>query len=240
MMEPPSPPNLMAQTTESADNFGCLRTISIVFTVFVIITILILGIANLTSPYLQLAGVQVDATVTDKATWVSCGSEDCTDVYLVRYTFTTRKEQQIHGEEFVDHNQYHQLQLGAEWPVVYLRPDPITYESRYNAVARVARAWQFLWFFLAVYLFLFIVIGWRWLRKRQFQHESILTQGVVTQRWKTYDTEGNYYYSIAYTFPDGAETQATLTLSQYQQLKVGSPLLVRYLPSNPHRSRPEW
>lgn len=240
MNESHSPPELVAQTTESADNFGCLRVVSIVFIVFVIITILILGIADLTSPYLQTAGAQVNATVVDKTTYESCSQDDCSDVYIIRYTFRTLQEQLIQGEEFVDHNQYHQLELGADWPVVYLRPAPTTYESRYHVVVRVAKTWQFLWFFLAVYLFLFIVIGWRWLRAWQFQHESILTQGVITQRWKRKDLEDNYYYSIAYTFPDGAETQASVSLSQYQQVQVGSTIMVRYLPSNPRRSRPEW
>lgn len=240
MNESLSPPNLVAQTTQAAENFGCLRAILVVFTVFVIIMMLVFCIDHLTSPYLQTTGVQVNATVVDKATWNSCSDGGCTDVYRVRYTFTTLKEQPIQGEEFVDRSQYQQLQIGADWPVVYLRSDPTTYESRYHAVQSVARTWQLLYFTLMTYLFLFILMGLNWLRERQFQRKSILTQGVVTQRWKKYDEEYNYHYFITYTFPDGAETQAKLTLSQYQQLKVGSPLMVRYLPGNLRCSRPEW
>jgi hypothetical protein len=239
MNEPHSPPELVAQTTESADNFGCLRVISIVFIVFVIITILILGIADLTSAYLQRAGVQVNATVINKTTYESCSQDDCSAVYMIRYTFRTLQEQLIQGEEVVDHHQYHQLQLGADWPIVYLHPDPTAYESRYRAVKRVAETWQLLYFFLITYLFLFMLIGLNWLRERQFQRKSILIQGVMTQRWKKFDEEYNYNYFIAYAFPDGAETQASVSLSQYQQVKVGSTIMVRYLPSNPRRSRLE-
>lgn len=240
MKEPPSPPNLVAQTTQSAENFGCLRAILLVFTVFVITMMLVFCIDHLTSPYLQTTGVQVNSTVVDKATWDSCSDGGCTDVYHVRYTFTTLKEQPIQGEEFVDRSQYQQLQIGADWPIVYLRSDPTTYESRYHAVQSVAKTWQLLYFILVTYLFLFILIGLNWLRERQFQRKSILTQGVVTLRWKEDDGEGNYHYAIAYTFPGGAETQAMLTLSQYQQVKVGSTIVVRHLPSNPQRSSPEW
>lgn len=240
MKEPHSPSKLLTETTETANNFGCLRVILIGFTIFVITMMFVFCIAELTSPYLQTTGVQVNATVVEKATWDSCSDGGCRAVYCVRYTFTTLTEQQVHGEEFVDRDQYHQILIGADWPIVYLRPVPTTYESRYHAVVRVATTRQFLCFSLVTYLFLFILIGLNWFKERQFQRKSILTQGMVTQRWKKYDEEYNYHYFITYTFPDSAETQATLTLSQYQQLKVGSPLMVRYLPSNPRRSRLEW
>jgi len=181
MKEPHSPPKLVAETTETANTFGCLRVILIVFTIFVITMMVVLCIAELTSPYLQTTGVQVNATVVDKATWDSCSDGGCRAVYRLRYTFTTLKEQQIHGEEFVDRDQYQQLQIGIDWPLVYLRPDPTTYESRYHAVARVATTRQFLCFSLVTYLFLFILIGLNWFRERQFQRKSTLTQGMVTQ-----------------------------------------------------------
>ena len=247
MKQPNSPPNLVAETTESTNSLGCLRTLLRIFTFFIITMILIFWIKHLTSPYLQAAGIPVNAKVVALSTSESCNDGSCHDVNVVRYTFTTLQEQQIQGEEFVDHNQYQQIGIDADWPVVYLRADPATYESRYHAVKHVAETWQLLRWSLVAYLFLLIVIGLvliviglAWCRERYFQQNSILTQGVVTQRWREFDEEHNYRYSIAYTFPGGAETQATLTLGQYQKVKVGATIMVRYLPDNPRRSRLAW
>lgn len=240
MKQPNSPPNLVAETTESTNSLGCLRTLLRIVTFFIITMILIFWIKHLTSPYLQAAGIPVNAKVVALSTSESCNDGSCHDVNVVRYTFTTLQEQQIQGEEFVDHKQYQQIGIDADWPIVYLRSDPATYESRYHAVKHVAETWHLLRLSLVAYLFLLIVIGLAWRWERYFQQKSILTQGVVTQRWREFDEEYNYRYSIAYTFPGGAETQATLTLDQYKQVKVGSPMMVRYLPDNPRRSRVAW
>lgn len=161
----------MAETTEATNSLGCLCLILRIFTFFIMTTLLIYWIKHLTSPYLQTAGIPVNAQVIDKTIRESCNDGSCHDVYLLRYTFTTLQEQQIQGEEFVDHNQYQHIEIDADWPVVYLRVAPATYESRYRAVQHLTETWLLLRFALVVYLFLLIGIGLAWLRARSFQQK---------------------------------------------------------------------
>lgn len=91
---------------------------------------------------------------------------------------------------------------------------------------------------MVVILFMiFWQIVYRW---EPFLRDSTLTQGVITQRWQTEDTdsEGNRqtHYYVTYTFPEGEATQTWVYERYYQQIKIGDPVTVRYMPSNPQRS----
>ena len=228
----PKRPQLMAETGEYG---GCLSYLLLMFTFLVTCTVLTCIGLYLTSIYLHEEGIQLDAQVIRKEISEVCSEGSCSDAYFIEYLFVTQNEQQIIGKERVDRTHYEATPIGGGWPVVYLRSEPTTYESRYRATTLLTNTRYMVYGCLFVSLGFFIYWVVDRLRKYHFQRKSKLIQGVITQRWRESSDDGACYY-IAYNFPGGEETKAALSFNQYQQQKVGSSLTIRYLPSNPRRS----
>lgn len=224
-------------TAESRGSLVSLLFPIIVTTALAIWTIST-GLGFITSLHLQNEGVHVTAKVSDKEADSSCDDEGCTDSYAIRYVFSTLDDRRREGTDSVDRDTYYKVQYGDDWPVIYARTNPAIFKSSYNYQTPTWAGAKMLLALFCFYLLFVLLIQPckadldRW---QQFQKESVLTQGVITQDWSVEVGEGISHY-LAYTFAGGEGTKIEVSATH---VKVGDPIMVRYLPSNPHRSRPE-
>lgn len=232
---------------ESAPSAGCLWFF-LILVVFIYSAIVIsFWSSYLKGIRLQTEGVRVNAKIIDINMYDSCDNHgDCGPSYGISYRFTTSAGAQIEGEESIDSDTYLKTDIGDDWPIVYARTEPSIQQSvkAFRTPAQIIDNSLGIMAEFSPYFVLLLItmIIYQRARKRwqTFLHNGTLIDGVITRHWTETDSEGGIRYYCAYNFPKGTETrQEIFNKETHMQLKIGDAVTVRYLPSNPRRSRLE-